>query len=179
MTKGIWLIFMQVVKKLKIWTLMSSFCESIPSVRWKSTKEPCLRSLKSDAKLEEKLTHGSKNDISNLMSFNAIWKFELWCASFVVSVLCLSPKRAEELCHDAKEQCKIWGETDLCYKKWVDEFGKFWPNTQKSQNLRFNGLFLTKWYNVWAKKLQTAYVSWQWKVMQYLKKNLLVVWKTR
>ena len=39
--------------------------------RWKSTEELCLMTLKSDAKFEEKLTLGSKNNMRNLVSFNA------------------------------------------------------------------------------------------------------------
>ena len=44
------------------------------------------------------------------------------------------------------------------------------------KNLHFNGHFLTKVYNVWAKKVQKRYFSWHWKVMQNLKKNWPVVW---
>ena len=80
-------------------------------------------------------------------------------------------------CHNTEEWCKIRGGTDLCFEKWHKEFGEFWSNTQKSQNLHFNGLLLTKVYNVWTNKLQRSYVSWHWMVIQYLKKNWLVVWK--
>ena len=52
------------------------------------------------------------------------------------------------MCHNTEEWCKIWRETDLCFEKWHEEFDEFWPNTQKSQNLHFNGLLLTKVYNV-------------------------------
>ena len=64
----------------------------------------------------------------------------------------------------------------LCFGK-RQEFGEFWPNTRKSQNLHSNGLLLTKVYNAWAKKLRRSYVSWHWRGIQYLKKNWLVVWK--
>ena len=37
----------------------------------KSTEQLCLTTLKSDAKFEEKLTLGSKNDMRNLVNFNA------------------------------------------------------------------------------------------------------------
>ena len=37
----------------------------------KSTEELCLMTMKSDAKFEEKLTLGSKNDMRNLMNLNA------------------------------------------------------------------------------------------------------------
>ena len=53
-----------------------------------------------------------------------------------------------------------------------EEFGEFWLTTRKSQNLHFNGLLLSKVYNVWAKKLQRSYVSWHWTVRQYLKEKL-------
>ena len=45
--------------------------------------------LKSDAKFEEKLTHGSKNDMRNLVNINA---------ESGKSILFLSQKRTEELC---------------------------------------------------------------------------------
>ena len=44
----------------------------------------------------------------------------------------------------------------------------------------FNSLavaVVNKVYNVWAKKLQRSYVSWYWRVIQNLKKNLFVVSK--
>ena len=37
----------------------------------KSTEELCPMKLKGDAKFEEKLTLGSKNDLRNLVNFNA------------------------------------------------------------------------------------------------------------
>ena len=44
-------------------------------------------------------------------------------------------------------------------------------------NSHFNGLLLTKVYNVWVKKVQRSYLSWHWRVMQNLKKNWHVAWK--
>ena len=43
------------------------------------------------------------------------------------------------------------------------------------KTLCFNGLLVTKVYNVWAKTVQRSYLSWHWKVMQNLKKNWLVL----
>ena len=37
----------------------------------KNTEQLCLMTLKSDAKFEEKLTLGSRNDMRNLVNFNA------------------------------------------------------------------------------------------------------------
>ena len=58
---------------MKVWKFAlwwSSFVQSIQRFRWKSTEELCLITLKSDAKFEEKLTLGSKNDMRNLVNFN-------------------------------------------------------------------------------------------------------------
>ena len=124
--------------------------------------------LKSDAKCKEKLTLGSKNDMRNLViilmctvASPKIWTLMCYfCRNYIMFV----PQKGRGVtCHSTEEWCKIWGGTDLC-------IGEFWPHTRKSQNLHFNGLLLTKVYNVWAKKLQSSYVSWHWSVMQYLKK---------
>ena len=45
------------------------------------------------------------------------------------------------------------------------------------KNLHFNGLFLTKIYNVWAKKAQRSYVWYHWRLVQNLKKNWLALSK--
>ena len=42
--------------------------------------------------------------------------------------------------HNTEEWCKIWWGTDLCFEKWHEEFGEFWPNSRKSQHLHFHGL---------------------------------------
>ena len=122
--------------------------------------------LKSDAKIEEKLTSGSKNDMKNSMNVNAssanlkIWTLMCYfCRKYIM----FEPKKGREvICHNIEELCKIWGGTDLYFKNWREEFGEFRPSTRKSQNLHFIGLLLTKVYNVLAKKLQSSYVSWHW-----------------
>ena len=45
------------------------------------------------------------------------------------------------------------------------------------KNFNFDWSLLYKVYNVWPKKVQRSYISWNWRVMQNLKKNWLVVWK--
>ena len=49
---------------------MGSFVQCVKIFRWKSREELCLMTLKSDARFEEKLTLGSKNDMRNLVNFN-------------------------------------------------------------------------------------------------------------
>ena len=56
------------VQKLALW--LDQFIQSIQIFKWKSTEELCLMKLKSDAKFEEKLTLGPKNDMKNLVNFN-------------------------------------------------------------------------------------------------------------
>ena len=41
------------------------------------------------------------------------------------------------------------------------------------KNLHFNGLLLTKVYNVWAKKVQRSYVWWYWILMKNWSKTEL------
>ena len=48
---------------------------------------------------------------------------------------------------------------------------------RKSEKLYFDGLFLSKAFNVSARKFQRNNLSWYWRVMQNLKENWLVAWK--
>ena len=59
----------------------------------------------------------------------------------------------EVTCLDNEVRCKIWRRIDMWFQNWIEEFDEFWPERSKvSKKLRFNGLLLTKVYNVWAKK---------------------------
>ena len=63
----------------------------------------------------------------------------------------------------------------MCFRNWHEEFSKFSPeHVQKSRNCDFYWIFLTKVENVWAWNLQGSYVSWQWWMMENLKRNWLV-----
>ena len=109
--------------------------------------------LKSGAKFEDKLTLGSKNYITNLVSFNANSNKSEVREKYIK----FEPKKYRGvMCHNTEEWYKIWRETDLCFEKWDEEFDEFWLSTPKSQNLHFNGVLLTKVFNVWAKKYREA-----------------------
>ena len=54
----------------------------------------------------------------------------------------------------------------LLVQKRHEEFGEFSPNHLKVQRFHFDGLFLSKVYEVWAKEIQRSYLSWHWIVMQ-------------
>ena len=59
----------------------------------------------------------------------------------------------------------------------IRNFVNFYGNSRKSENLHFYGLLLSIAYKISAKKVQKCYLSWQWWVIQTLKKNELFVWK--
>ena len=118
----------------------------------------------------------------NLVKFNASsgkaenFHFDVLLFSKVYYVWASQKRHRGVMCHNTEEWCKTWGG-DMSFEKWYEEFGEFWLNTQKSQNLLFTVLLLRKIYYAWAKKFQRSYVSWHGRVMQYLKKTWLVVWK--
>ena len=71
--------------------------------------------------------------------------------------------------------CNIWNKTDLRFQIWHKEFSKFSSERfQKSENWDFDGILLSKVENLWAQSLQGSFVSWQWKMIQNLKRNWLV-----
>ena len=51
----------------------------------------------------------------------------------------------------------------------------FHVSSWKSENLHFDWIHLSKAYKYLDEKVQKSYVSWNWRVMQSLKKNWLLV----
>ena len=102
----------------------------------------------------------------------------LWWNPFIQSRKCMNLKITEELCittmkNDAKSEegltCRFKIDTTSWrILTWALECLK---------NLHFNGLLLTKVYNVWAKKVQKSYVWWHWRLMQNLIENWLMLSK--
>ena len=72
--------------------------------------------------------------------------------------------------HTTEEWSKVWRKTNLWFQIWHEEFDEFSPNHSKVWKFHFDGLFLSKVYEVWAKKIQRSYLSWHWTVMQNLNK---------
>ena len=77
---------------------------------------------------------------------------------------------------DATEYwCNIWRKTDLCFQKQHEELSKMSPeHFRKSKHWDFDGILLSKEENVWAWNLRGSFVSWQWRMIQNLKRNWLV-----
>ena len=78
---------------------------------------------------------------------------------FIQSRKCMSLKCKEELCiMTARNDAKFEIELTRYFKSLHEEFNKFWPKHSKNlKDLHFNGLILTKVYNVSAKKVQRSY----------------------
>ena len=74
---------------------------------------------------------------------------------------------------DAKFEEKL----TCCLENDMRNFANFHQSTQKCQNWNFDKILLSKVENVWALNLQWSYVSWQWRMIQKLKRNWLVVLK--
>ena len=113
----------------------------------------------------------------------------LWWDPFVQSRKCMGLKFTGKFCviimknyeelrvmFDGTEYWyNIWRKTDLCFQKWHEGFSKFSPeHVQKSKNWDFDGILLSKVENLWAQNLQGKFVSWQWRMIQNLKRNWLV-----
>ena len=136
--------------------------------------------LKIDAKFEEKLSVVSK--------MRRIWwilipvlevpKICTFIGSYCARYLMFDLKNHRGVIFDDTEKwCKIWRKTDWRFGKWHEEYGEFSPEHLKCQNWNFDGTLSPRVENVWALNLQTSYVSWQWRMMQNLKRNWLVIWK--
>ena len=77
-----------------------------------------------------------------------------------------------------EDWCKIWRQTDLYFLKWHEEFGKFSPeHIQKSKTWDFYWILSSKVENVWAWHWQGSYMSWEWTMVQNLKRTWLINWK--
>ena len=98
---------------------------------------------------------------------------------FVKSRKCMSLKFTEEFSVISKKNdAKFLKEFDLSLLNWHDKVWRILTLALESlKNLHFNGFFLTKVCNSWAKKAQRSYLLWHWRMMKNLKKNWLVVWK--
>ena len=107
------------------------------------------------------------------------WVFEIlkiftWICSFCAKYITFDKyKTRGVIFHDTKERCKIWRNADLLFGKWREEYDKSSPVHVKVLKL---GLWWDprKVKKLWAWNLQSSYVSWQWRMMQNLKKNWLV-----
>ena len=69
------------------------------------------------------------------------------------------------MCLENEERYKIWRGIYFA----VSKLTNFDPTTRESQKLHFNGLFFTKVYNAWGKRVQRSYIWWHWRLIENLK----------
>ena len=79
--------------------------------------------------------------------------------------------------HDIEEWCKIWRKTYLLLGKWQEEFGKFPPEHSKVSKLELWWDPFVQSRKCMSLKFTKSDVSWQWRMIQKLKRNWLVVLK--
>ena len=80
------------------------------------------------------------------------------------------------MCHDTEEWYeKFKGKLTRGLKNDIKNLVNFHASSQKSENLHFDGLLLSKVYKVLVEKVQKSYISWHWRMMQSLKKKWLLV----
>ena len=76
-----------------------------------------------------------------------------------------------------KSDAKLEEKRTCCLENDMRNLANFHQSTRKCQNWNFDKILLSKVENVWALNLQWSYVSWQWRMIQKLKRNWLVVLK--
>ena len=76
-----------------------------------------------------------------------------------------------------KSDAKFEEKLTCCLENDMRNWANFHQRTRKYQNWNFDKILLFKVENIWALNLQWSYVSWQWKMIQKLKRKWLVVLK--
>ena len=61
---------------------------------------------------------------------------------------------------------QILRKTDLWFQIWHEEFGKFSLSHLNPRKFHFDGLVLSKVYEIWAKEIKRSFLSWHSAVMQ-------------
>ena len=133
--------------KKKLTCGLATFVQSIQIFRWKSTEELCLKTLRIDVKFEEKLTRGSKNDMRNLVNFNASsdkfgnLHFDVLLLSIAYKFLALKSTEEWSLMTMKKDP---HSEEKLTFylKNDMMNLVNFNLSSGKPENLHFDGLLL-------------------------------------
>ena len=125
--------------------------------------------LKSDAKFKEKLTCGFKYDMRNLVIFHPTTQRSKHFTSmgyFCPNYMRFELKQYREVIfYDTEQWCKIWINPDLVVSK-MRALKSLKNYTIMDSTMEF----LSKAYNV-SRKFHRSYVSWNWRVMQNLRKT--------
>ena len=111
----------------------------------------------------------------DLVNFHASsWKSEMYTrwVPFVESIWSFRWKSTEELSFRSLESdAKFEEKLVLDFKNDMTSLVNFNASSRKFENLYIYVLLLSISYKVLAKKVQKSYHSWNWRVIQTLKKN--------
>ena len=119
--------------------------------------------LKRDAMFKEKLTGGLKNDTRNLVNFHVSSRksknlhFDGLLLSIAYKVSAKKVQKSYLSWHWRVIQT-LKKSLTFCLKNDTRNLANFNASSGKSENLRFDGLLLSKVCNVWAKKIQRCCV---------------------
>ena len=137
--------------------------------------------LKWDTKLGEESTCCFEIGVRNLTNFDlSAQKFSksfILMGSFWAKYILSELKKCRGIIfHETEEGYKTRRGIELSFQSWHKKFDKFWPKHSKIlKNFHFNGLLRSKVYIVWDKEVQRSNLSWQWRGIQNLVNNQLVV----
>ena len=116
-----------------MFSLIGFFC-----VKYIRPKKLSFMTMKSDAKVEERLTFDWETDMRNMTNFyQSTWKSKklgLWRVFLFESRKCTSLKFTEKLClMTIENDAKFEEESTCCFKIDMKDLTNFVPNTWKSQ----------------------------------------------
>ena len=79
--------------------------------------------------------------------------------------------------HETEKRYKIWRGIDLSFRNTKAIYQNLTQALESLRNYHFNGLLLSKVYILWTKKVQRNNFSWNWREIENLERNRLVVSK--
>ena len=139
--------------------------------------------LKRDSKFVEESTSRFKIGIRNFIKFDPSarksQKFSFLMDSFWAKYKLFELKKYRGVIfHENEEGLQNLERSWLVVSKLAEGIWQILSWVLKScKDFHFNGLLLSKVYIVWAKKVQRNSLSWNWKGIQNLERNRLVISK--
>ena len=135
--------------------------------------------LKNDTKIAEELTRRFKIDMRNFTNFDRSSrkskKIVLIGSLWPKYLLFELQKYRGVICHDTEEICKFWRKTDLWFEKRLEKFGTFSPEHFKASKLEL-------WWDSFVQSRKGMTLKFaeelcvrQWRKIQNLKRNWLVI----
>ena len=119
--------------------------------------------LESDAKFEEKLTLGFKNDMTNLVNFNASSgkseNLHFYVLLLSIAYKVSAKKVQKNYLSRHRRVIQTMNKNSLFLKNGMTNLMNFNLSSENSENVHFDGIFLSKVCNVWV-KINRRIVSW-------------------